>query len=183
MTSNPYEPVDASASHINAIAPSRCRWTVVGFILASTPFVMLGVYGLYFDAQYAATLPPGTPRCGNSAIAAMLLIFPVSPFFGSIGAVVGFISAVVYQRATSIPGLGLTADACEGEADKRYPAASAHHPPVILCISACYTSLSVPDAGTKSTAPLAWRLNSPSAQQKILRLSTPYGLTVVRHAA
>ncbi|MCC9603381.1 hypothetical protein LOC67_22760 [Stieleria sp. JC731] len=86
------------------ISARRGRWAAIGFAIACSPMVALGAYGLYADIQYAATLPPNTPRCGNSALAAVLLIFPVSPIVGLIGAGLGFISASVRNAVLSNGG-------------------------------------------------------------------------------
>ena len=56
---------------------------------------------MYLDFQYAATLPPGAARCGNGAFGAMMLIFPVGPFLGVLGAVVGFLSALLCDASTT----------------------------------------------------------------------------------
>lgn len=72
--------------------PSKLRWGTVGFFVVWCFFAAMGVFGLYQDAQYAATLPPG-PRCGNGVLAAMLMIFPVGPVFGTFGFAVGACAA------------------------------------------------------------------------------------------
>lgn len=109
MSNNPYEPV--SQIHRNAEPnPANCRrCAAVGFLFAFIPIAAIGAFGLYNEAQYAATLSPNTLRCGNGAMGAMLLIFPVSPMLGCFGAVIGFVSAIVYN-ALPIGGASNTED-------------------------------------------------------------------------
>lgn len=97
---NPYQPALAAASATARNKPKPRRWAMFGFLFVCSVFVALGAFGLYTDAQYAATLPPGTPRCGNGELAAMLMIFPISPALGFVGAGVGYVAAIVYRAAT-----------------------------------------------------------------------------------
>ncbi|MEW4488621.1 hypothetical protein AB1L42_11095 [Thalassoglobus sp. JC818] len=76
------------------------RWATVGFAVACVPIAAFGAYGIYVDAQYAATLPPDEPRCGNVLMAAMFMIFPISPMIGCVGALIGYVSAVVLNAAS-----------------------------------------------------------------------------------
>ena len=100
MSDNPYEPTSTSHLKLDRQPANRRQWLALGFVVACIPFAALGAYGLYADAQYAATLPPNTPRCGNGAMAAMFMIFPVSPILGCMGAGIGFLSAIVYDALT-----------------------------------------------------------------------------------
>lgn len=95
MMSNPYQPTADPSVTIVAVRASRTIWAVVGFAVMSLPLIGLGVYGLYVDAQYAATLPPNTPRCGNGVLAALFFIVIAGPAMGTLGACGGFLCATV----------------------------------------------------------------------------------------
>ena len=98
---NPYEATTEGVPAQEWSPKSKMRWALVGFVIACAPIAGLGVFGLYAEVQYSATLPPDTRRCGNGAMAAMLLIFPISQVFGCIGGFVGFISAVIFNASHS----------------------------------------------------------------------------------
>ena len=97
MSNNPYETARQIQMSDEPIQANWRRWSAFGFAVAFIPVAAIGVFGLYNESQYAATLPPDTVRCGNGAMGAMLIIFPISPIFGCSGAGVGFISALVYN--------------------------------------------------------------------------------------
>jgi hypothetical protein len=101
MSNNPYEPSRLAHLHTVPNPVNRRRWALIGFVIGCVPIATLGAFGLYVDAQYAATLPPNTARCGNNAMAAMLLIFPVSPMIGILGAGIGFVGAVICNAVTN----------------------------------------------------------------------------------
>jgi len=92
---NPYASPGNDVSAETARPPSPRRWAAVGFFIVFLPIAFLGIRGLYLDARYAATLPPNVVRCENCMLAAMLLIFPIGPILGSIGAGVGYVSAIL----------------------------------------------------------------------------------------
>ena len=102
MSNNPYEPARKIQMSDELIQANWRRWTAIGFAMASIPVAALGVFGFYNETQYAASLPPNTLRCGNGAMSAMLIIFPISPIFGCTGAGVGFVSALVYNAMHGI---------------------------------------------------------------------------------
>ena len=97
---NPYNASHAAGVDSAVKVPVPRRWAVRGFVLLCLPCMALGMYGLYADAVYAANLQPGQPHCGNPAMLASLLVFPVGPFLGFLGAGVGYISALVCDAAT-----------------------------------------------------------------------------------
>ena len=103
MKQNPYKPNSVPSAKAHRVPPSPKRWATIGFAVVCLPIAGLGAYGLYADARYAATLLPDTPRCGNPAMAAMLIIFPVSPALGCVAALAGYVSAIVYDAATCNP--------------------------------------------------------------------------------
>lgn len=109
VNTNPYKPSGAIPLNGKPNSANWRRWAAVGFAIAFIPFAAIGAYGLYADAEYAATLPPNTPRCGNGAMGAMLLIFPISPLLGCFGAGLGFVAAFVYN-ANPIGSLPKTED-------------------------------------------------------------------------
>jgi hypothetical protein len=103
MTQNPCEPNSVPNANLQGASPKPKRWAAIGFAVGCVPIAALGTYGLYADALYAATLPPDMPRCGNPAMAAMFTIFPISPVLGGVGALVGYVSAIVCDAATCNP--------------------------------------------------------------------------------
>ena len=104
MSSNPYEPARVVQESIELNPANRRRWAAFGFLITCLPIAACGAYGLYNDAKYAASLPPDTPRCGNGALAAMLVIFPISPMIGCFGAAIGLTSAIIRDVVTTSGG-------------------------------------------------------------------------------
>lgn len=100
MNDNPYQPIDTSRVIVDRQPASLLRWAAWGFIFVCAPVAAFGAYGLYADAQYAAALPPNVARCGNGAMAAMLMICPVSPVLGVVGSIIRLVSACVCNALT-----------------------------------------------------------------------------------
>ena len=100
---NPYSTprTNTARTLLHSTAPSRVKWATTGFFIVWAAFATLGCFGLYQDHLYALSLPPGQPRCGNGAFAAMLCIFPVGPFFGSLGALAGLVLANIVAPKTN----------------------------------------------------------------------------------
>ncbi len=99
---NPYQSPVNDPQHL-VIAPqsrSRKRWAMTGLIVGAAMPVAIGAYRLHGDWAYSASLPPGTARCGMSALGTIMIIFVIGPIFGLIGAACGWITSGVLCRAT-----------------------------------------------------------------------------------
>ncbi|MEO9593344.1 hypothetical protein [Rhodopirellula bahusiensis] len=94
-STNPYKTTRHCLDQIAQPRINRRRWALASFAIVFLACVGFGGYGLYVDAQYAATLPSNVPRCGNPAMAAMAFIFPIGPVFGSVAAGMGYLAAAV----------------------------------------------------------------------------------------
>lgn len=83
---NPYESpgvlADSSPPPKRRSAKTRL---VVGFSVGAFAPVIFGVYGIFQFNAHVASLPPGTPVCGNPIIDSLMLIFLVAPILGLIG--------------------------------------------------------------------------------------------------
>ncbi|HBE67703.1 MAG TPA: hypothetical protein DDW52_06095 [Planctomycetaceae bacterium] len=100
---NPYQATNSVSAHLVVGRANRRLWATIGFSLLFLPLFALGVFGLYVDAQYAATLPANAPRCGNSVLGALFLMLVAAPAMGTLGAGIGVLAAAVHN-VRSRPG-------------------------------------------------------------------------------
>lgn len=96
-SSNPYESStlqspDAVSMHVPR---SVSRWVLIGCLLAAAGPVALGAYGLHRESVYAASLPPGTPMCGNGMLMALAVMIVGGPLFGLVGGFFGWLASKV----------------------------------------------------------------------------------------
>lgn len=68
----------------------------VGGSLTFERTFVFGLYGLYREHVYAASLPPGQAHCGMGALAALMIILVGTPMFGFVGAIGGWIAAKLW---------------------------------------------------------------------------------------
>lgn len=99
MIENPFEPSSIMQLSHSRRPINRSLWTLFGFLIACVPIALLGVSGLISDARYASTLPENTVRCGNTTLGLLLLVFPISPLLGVVGALGGFTLATLLNVA------------------------------------------------------------------------------------
>jgi hypothetical protein len=86
---NPYlSPASYGGTMASQTRRARVIRMTLGFLFGASPPAIFGVYGIYQFKVFAASLPPGTPLCGNSFLESMALIVCVAPILGLIGAVV-----------------------------------------------------------------------------------------------
>ncbi len=48
-----------------------------------------GIYGLIHNSLYTMALPPGEVGCGTANLGFVILLFPIGPILGGIGAFIG----------------------------------------------------------------------------------------------
>lgn len=72
--------------------PSHMRAMIVGCIICSAGPVAIGVWRIWHEIDYRASLPqvPNSASCGMSMLGALAILFVVSPACGVVGAAAGF---------------------------------------------------------------------------------------------
>ncbi len=101
QTMNNFNPYESSSTLRHTGAQRRAvrstfRWVITGSLLAAAVPVALGAYGLHRESLYAASLPPGTARCGMGALGALMIMFAGGPFCGVMGGAIGWIGCKIW---------------------------------------------------------------------------------------
>ncbi len=79
---NPYQP--ASTASVLANRSSAFVLSVIAFLVGFAPLAGLGLKNYYQFRLAIASLPPGTPVCGNTVIECGALVFVIAPVCGLI---------------------------------------------------------------------------------------------------
>ena len=88
---NPYQSPGRPSQPVDETDRSRWRRVIVAFAVASAAPVAFGMYRMYQHQIYVASLEPNEASCGTGAFGALIMIFVVGPFCGSVGAGTGWI--------------------------------------------------------------------------------------------
>jgi len=101
LNMNPYQTSAQSADRLTEQQLSQGRWAAIaiGFVVIWLPLSCFGLWRLSEGTRYEATLPPNTAHCGNAAMGAALLVFPIAPMLGAIGAGIGWVGVAIWNVA------------------------------------------------------------------------------------
>ena len=88
---------NALADRGGAKSRSRPRAALLGFAIGAVLPVGYGMYAMYHESVYYASLPQGDDfaRCGMGSLAAFMMIFFVGPICGAIGPAAGFAASAI----------------------------------------------------------------------------------------